>query len=246
MLRGFYSCLTERAHRRLGGESVTLLLLQPSPSVRASGAAAPETLSTLSEPPLILPGTVAQGAAASDAFALGDFEAAGFSQRALGRLRALEAKGIALTPPVLEKLGSTLRARAAAHPRAGPPGTFSEPSCRHPRAGLGPPARRRRPGGRRARRGAHIARRRPHRALRAARRRRPLAADRPHAVAHADRRRVDETAANGALGGGVAGGGTSGHSPALRRLGELCGHARRDARAPVRASAVTPVVRTRP
>ncbi|EOD04049.1 hypothetical protein EMIHUDRAFT_107905 [Emiliania huxleyi CCMP1516] len=131
MLRGFYSCLTERAHRRLGGESVTLLLLQPSPSVRASGAAAPETLSTLSEPPLILPGTVAQGAAASDAFALGDFEAAGFSQRALGRLRALEAKGIALTPPVLEKLGSTLRARAAAHPRAG---RIPAPGSGHPRA----------------------------------------------------------------------------------------------------------------
>uniref|UniRef100_A0A7S3WP47 ATPase F1/V1/A1 complex alpha/beta subunit nucleotide-binding domain-containing protein n=1 Tax=Emiliania huxleyi TaxID=2903 RepID=A0A7S3WP47_EMIHU len=92
MLRGFYSCLTERAHRRLGGESVTLLLLQPSPSVRASGAAA------------------------LDAFALGDFEAAGFSQRALGRLRALEAKGIALTPPVLEKLG--IPAPGSGHPRA--------------------------------------------------------------------------------------------------------------------------------
>jgi hypothetical protein len=90
LLRIFYSALTERAHRRIGGDSVTLLLLQPSPSLRS--------------------------AARGGAFKLSEFEEAGFSQRALGRLRALEGKGVQLTEAVLEKLG--IPAPGSGHPSA--------------------------------------------------------------------------------------------------------------------------------
>jgi len=91
-LRGFYSALTERAHRRIGGDTVTLIVVQPSPSIRAASDARKE------------------------AFSIADFEAAGFSQRALGRLRALDEKGVALTEAVLEKLA--IPAPGSGHPRA--------------------------------------------------------------------------------------------------------------------------------
>lgn len=68
------------------------MLLQPSPSLRAAEEARKEV------------------------FTLPDFEAAGFSQRALGRLRMLEGKGVQLTEAVLEKLG--IPAPGSGHPKA--------------------------------------------------------------------------------------------------------------------------------
>tara|TARA_B100000524_G_C23562041_1_gene338661 strand:+ start:236 stop:565 length:330 start_codon:yes stop_codon:yes gene_type:complete len=73
--RQFYSRLTERAHRRKSEKqsSLTLVLLQPSPSLHA---AAPKA-----------------------AYTLADFENAGYSQKACARIGTLEEKvGLRLFP----------------------------------------------------------------------------------------------------------------------------------------------------
>lgn len=74
--RGFYSSLTERAHRRKaeGPSSLTLMLVQPSASLHA---AAPKA-----------------------AYTLADFEEAGYSQKACARVAMLESKGIEVSEAV--------------------------------------------------------------------------------------------------------------------------------------------------
>jgi len=89
--RKFYSALTERAHRRKKGPSLTLLLSQPTASTQAAGEA-------------------------KSAYTSADFEAAEYSQRAIGRIVALESKGITITPEVLMKLG--IPAPGSGHPQA--------------------------------------------------------------------------------------------------------------------------------
>ena len=74
--RTMYAALTERAHRRKDGGSVTLLLLQPSASLKAPGGSS------------------------SKAYTVADFEEAGFSQRAIARVAALVDKGVAITEEV--------------------------------------------------------------------------------------------------------------------------------------------------
>lgn len=88
--RAFYAALTERAHRAKAGGSLTLLLLQPSPSVHAS-------------------------AERGQTYKAADFVAAGFSERACARVKLLEDKGVALTDDVLERL--SIPAPGSGHPQ---------------------------------------------------------------------------------------------------------------------------------
>jgi hypothetical protein len=91
--RAFYAQLTERAGRRKGKGSVTLILLQPSVSMLSSQATAKE------------------------AYTLSDFETEGFTQTVCSRVRILEERGIKLTPEVLLKLG--IPVPGSDHPVAG-------------------------------------------------------------------------------------------------------------------------------
>jgi len=91
--RTMYAALTERAHRRKDGGSVTLLLLQPSASLKAPGGSS------------------------SKAYTVADFEEAGFSQRAIARVAALVDKGVAITEEVCTKLA--IPVPGSGHPQGG-------------------------------------------------------------------------------------------------------------------------------
>ena len=88
--RAFYSTLSERAARKKAGGSVTLLLLQPTPSLRAD---------------------------ASAVYTLADFEGEGYAQRVLTRVQQLLAAGVAITPAVLAKLD--IPPPGSGHPQGG-------------------------------------------------------------------------------------------------------------------------------
>ena len=88
--RAFYSTLSERAARKKAGGSVTLLLLQPTPSLRTD---------------------------ASAVYTLADFEGEGYAQRVLTRVQQLLAAGVAITPAVLAKLD--IPPPGSGHPQGG-------------------------------------------------------------------------------------------------------------------------------
>jgi hypothetical protein len=94
--RTMYAALTERAHRRKDGGSVTLLLLQPSASLLPAGGSS------------------------SKAYTVADFEQAGFSQRAIARVTALVDKGVTITEEVIRPSPLAPRPPPAA-PRPSPP-----------------------------------------------------------------------------------------------------------------------------
>jgi len=91
--RTMYAALTERAHRRKDGGSVTLLLLQPSASLLPAGGSS------------------------SKAYTVADFEQAGFSQRAIARVAVLVDKGVAITEEVCTKLA--IPVPGSGHPQGG-------------------------------------------------------------------------------------------------------------------------------